>query len=255
MRIPETHRARFRASLSDPGEVSLLDAASDALSPRDGMFRGNGMHYYSVGLSAMRCIRRVLERTPTTVRTILDLPCGFGRVLRFLGPAFPQAHVHACDILREGVDCCAADLGATAAYSRPDLDHLELGRRFDLIWCGSLVTHLPLHSTRQLLRFSARHLQPGGILLFSTHGEFAAGRVRTGKGYGSSQDHVQSALEAFARDAYGFVPNPRQPGYGISLTSPGCIRAELSEICGLEEVDFQARAWDGHHDVFAVTRS
>ena len=37
-RIPEEHRARLRASLSDPGEASLLDAVSDA--GRYGMLGG-----------------------------------------------------------------------------------------------------------------------------------------------------------------------------------------------------------------------
>ncbi len=255
-RIPKEHRARLRASLSDPGEASVLDAVSDAVSPQDGMFRGNGQHYYSVGLSALRCIRRALERMPrqaSEIHTILDLPCGFGRVLRFLRHGFPGARVHACDLQREGVDFCAAELGAVAAYSRPELDGLELEARFDLVWCGSLVTHLPAHRTRQLLRFFARHLAPGGALLFSIHGEFVAGRMRTGKDYGSRQEQVQAALDAFSHDAYGFVPNPRQEDYGISLTSPGCIRTELADMGCWEEVDFQPRAWDEHHDVFAVT--
>jgi len=254
--IPEEHRARLRASLSDSRDVALLDAVSDTVSPQDGMFRGNGQHYYSVGLSAMRCIRRALNELPrqaSEIHTVLDLPCGFGRVLRFLGHGFPEARIHACDILQEGVDFCVAELGAIAAPSRPELDSLELEVRFDLIWCGSLITHLPAHRTRQLLRFFARHLAPGGALLFSIHGELVAERMRKGKDYGSRQERVQAALNNFSRDAYGFLPNPRQQDYGISLTSPGCIRTELAEIGCWRETYFQERAWDEHHDVFALT--
>lgn len=255
-RIPEEHRARLRSSLSDPREVALLDAVSNAVSPQDGMFRGNGKHYYSVGLSAMRCIRRALQRAPQQtpeVRTVLDLPCGFGRVMRFLRPGFPGARVHACDILQEGVEFCVAELGATAATGCSELDRLQWKERFDLIWCGSLVTHLPQHRTQEMLRFFARHLAPGGVLLFSTHGEWAARRMRTDRDRADRQVPMQAALKTFSQDGYGFIPNPRQQDYGISLTSPGCIRNELAALGCWKEVDFQAHAWDEHHDVFALT--
>jgi SAM-dependent methyltransferase len=255
-RIPEEHRAQLRSTLSSSDDVSLLDAVSDVVSPQDGMFRGNGKHNYAVGLSAMRSIRRALERgrpQAAAVHSILDLPCGFGRVLRFLRPAFPAASVHACDILQQGVEFCAAELGAVPAYSRPDLQELHLETRFDLIWCGSLVTHLPAHRTRELLRFFGRHLAPGGTLIFSTHGEFVAAQMRKGEDHGSRQKQVDAALDAYSHDSYGFVANPRQENYGISLTSPACIRTLLNGIDTLQEVDFQPRAWDQHHDLFTLT--
>jgi SAM-dependent methyltransferase len=255
MHIPEEHRAQLRATLTDAQEQELLDGVQSVISPEDGMFRGDGRHYYSVGLSALRCVRQALDRHPRrAIKTILDLPSGYGRVLRFLRGSFPDAHVHACDILKRGVDFCATELGAVPAYSSPDLDRLDLDARFDLIWCGSLVTHLPEDATFRLLRFFARHLAPGGVLLLSTHGDFAAQRMRAGKDYGSRQDHVDAALRAYEQDTHGFIPNPRQQDYGISLTSPACIRRHLTGT-GWSEIDFQPRGWDNHHDIFAATHA
>ena len=42
------------------------------------------------------------------VARLLDLPCGHGRVMRYLRAAFPRAEITGCDLLRDGVDHCAA---------------------------------------------------------------------------------------------------------------------------------------------------
>ena len=39
--------------------------------------------------------------------SILDFGCGFGRVLRMLKAAYPEARLTAADVKREGVDFCA----------------------------------------------------------------------------------------------------------------------------------------------------
>src|SRR5262245_10124406 len=73
--------------------------------------------YHRVGQSALHCIRLSLEaagKDPAEVRSILDLPSGHGRVLRYLKAAFPDAALTACDLSRDGVDFCAATFGARA---------------------------------------------------------------------------------------------------------------------------------------------
>jgi hypothetical protein len=47
--------------------------------------KNNGLHYLEVGLSAMTCIEEALSRSQRPIpKRILDFPCGYGRVLRFL---------------------------------------------------------------------------------------------------------------------------------------------------------------------------
>src|SRR5205085_1205813 len=83
-------------------------------------------------------------------------PCGYGRVLRFLVRRFPDARVTACELLPDAVRFCAATFNAIPAQSAYELDTLTLGARYDLIWCGSLATHLDARRTRELLPFFAR---------------------------------------------------------------------------------------------------
>ena len=115
------------------------------ISPNDEMFAGNEKHYFGVGRDAFGIIERALISTklePGDMETILDFPCGHGRVLRYLRAGFPKAKITGCDLNRDGVDFCASRFGSIPVYSSVDPTQIDLPRdHFDLIWVGSLFTH------------------------------------------------------------------------------------------------------------------
>ena len=163
------------ANKLEPAKLALLEKVESLVSHKD------GDHYFTVGLSAIECLDAALQRAKsTTVREILDLPCGYGRVLRFLVQRFPQARITACELMPDAVRFCAETFGAVPAQSSYNLDELSFTTKSDLIWCGSLITHLDANRTRALLRFFARKLAAEGLLVFSTHGEFVAAQVTDG---------------------------------------------------------------------------
>jgi len=237
-------------------ERELLRQVESRISPRDTMYTGDGAHYFKVGLSAMRSLEEALRRANlSSVGRVLDLPCGHGRVLRFLVRRFPEASFTACDLDRDGVDFCARTFGATPVYSKTDLDALSFDAPFDLIWCGSLITHLDAGQTRALFRLFARQLAPGGLLLFSAHGDFVARRLPTGEfDYMLTGEQVERITQRYAGTGFGYEDYAGQGGYGVALTSPAWIRARTGEVGGLKEVYFGARVWDDHHDVHGYVR-
>ena len=98
-------------------------------------------HYVGVGLSALKIFEYAITEgfiRPDGLQSILDLPCGHGRVARVLRSRFPDADLTVCDLDRDGVDFCVNRLGARGVYSIMDFDKLDLGELFDLIWVGSL---------------------------------------------------------------------------------------------------------------------
>src|SRR5262245_51367972 len=103
---------------------------------------GTGRHYLSIGISSNRAINSVLAHAPHQVQTILDLPRGYGRRLRFLKARFPHATICACDIQPEAVEFCRRAFDVEAVVSSKDFDKVSLPGLFDLIWSGSLLTHL-----------------------------------------------------------------------------------------------------------------
>jgi SAM-dependent methyltransferase len=233
-------------------ERELLSKVSGKIYFNDTMYDGDGAHYYKVGLSAIRCIDDALAQAKiSNVRTILDLPCGSGRVMRFLAQRFPAAKLTACEIDRGPVQFCVRTFGAQPAFSSINLDEVELAKKFDLIWCGSLATHLNERDIVALFRLFIRHLAPGGLAVFTTHGDFAVQRAsRREFDYSIPGDQIERLGRDYAQKGYGFADYAGEQNWGVSLTSPEWIRARVRELGDLREVYFKERGWDNHQDVF-----
>jgi len=258
--MPPRPRLQKQRLLSDPSlsetERELLGKVKDKIYFNDTMYDGNGAHYYKVGLSAIHCIdEAVAQAKLTLVRTILDLPCGSGRVLRFLVQRFPEAEITACELQSGPVQFCVRTFGATPAYSSVNLDEVELPKTFDLIWSGSLATHLNERDIVALVRLFVRHLAPGGLAVFTTHGDFAAQRVlRREFDYSIPEDQIERLVRDYKQDGYGFAGYAGEQKWGVSLTSSEWIRARVAELGGMREVYFKEHGWDNHQDVFGFVR-
>jgi len=255
------------ASLSGR-ERELLRDVDGRIHPNDGMYSGDGESYFRAGLSAVACIEEVLAAAPPpAVRAILDLPCGYGRELRFLISRFPGAAVTACDIQPGAVDFCARQFGAAPTYSRPALSEVTFAGGFDLVWCGSLVTHLDADATAELFRLFARHLNPGGVAVFTTHGDYVHARLLSegGEFYAMPDESVRALTNSYAAAGHAYHDYPRglgyfdfhpdKRGYGISLSSPAWVREQIERAGGdLRQTYFKARGWANHQDVHAFSK-
>jgi SAM-dependent methyltransferase len=138
---------------------------STVISPKDHMWNTGSQWYYDVGKSALDCIRSALATARIKPASILDLPSGHGRVCRMLRAAFPEAHLTVCDLDHDAVDFCAAQFNAVPVYSHEDIRRVRLDQSFDLIWCGSLLTHLDRQQWPDFLGFFSDHLSPDGLLV------------------------------------------------------------------------------------------
>jgi hypothetical protein len=98
--------------------------------------------YLEIGTSALDCINSALATAHNTPTSILDLPCGHGRVCRMLRASFPDAHLTVCDLDHDAVDFCAAQFNATPVYSDEDIRRVSLDQCFepDLV---RLAVHAP----------------------------------------------------------------------------------------------------------------
>jgi SAM-dependent methyltransferase len=243
----------------EPRELELLKGVSVDISHRDGMHTGNVGRYFHVGLSAIRCIDHALAqcKPQPDIKTILDMPSGYGRVLRFLSQRFPQVRITACELDRAAVDYCAEHFNAHKAYSQTNLKALSLDTRFDLIWCGSLLTHLDRGAVADVLEFFHRHSAPGGVVIFTTHGTLAAQRIEANPFvYSVPPAELPRLLSSFEQTGFSYVEYPWEGGgYGVSLTSRAFIEAEVARLPGWQPVYFGDHEWDGLQDVHAVVRS
>lgn len=226
------------------------------ISPADEMYRGNDEHYFDVGASALQCVEAALlaaRRPKATIAKILDLPCGHGRVLRFLKKAFPLADLTACDLNRDGVNFCAGRFGASPVLSQADPTNLPLPRDFDLVWCGSLLTHLPLAGCASFLRLFQGLLRPGGILVFTLHGRRCAAELTSGENRcGLEAAQIARLLKDYRQAGFGYVDYSDQAGYGISLAQPSYVLAHFVEQPGWRLLGYHESGWDRRQDVICL---
>jgi SAM-dependent methyltransferase len=227
------------------------------IAPADAMYKHHPEEYFQAGPAALRCIDAALEalQKPLEIRSILDLPSGHGRVLRFLRHRYPEAEITACDTSRDGVDFCARTFGAIPVYSHEDPAQVELGRQFDLIWCGSLLTHLDAGGWRGFLDLFESSLASGGLVVFTTHGRRIAHLVRNGhqtfRGLGPERNRL--LVEEFDRTGFGYQGRSGRDDFGISLSAPSWVCAELERRPGWRLVSCIEMGWAGH-DTYACVR-
>lgn len=229
---------------------------SRVLHPGDVMYNTGPDHYYSVGESAVRLILSGLTLSWTeNMGRILDLPCGHGRVARHLKVMFPAAEITYCDLDKTGVDFCKEAIGGVGVYSKPELTAVAFPNKFDLIWVGSLFTHVDRERTTRWLYYLAQQLAPHGVLVATFHGLYFREFSKTTHVGGGAD--WEKALAEFERTGYGYAEYTTVgPGnYGVSLSRASVIMNIATAIPGTRVVSYTERGWANNHDVLILTRN
>jgi SAM-dependent methyltransferase len=230
------------------------------ISSNDEMFHDGETQYHFCGRSALDCIDVSLQAAqmdPKAVKRILDLPSGHGRVLRYLKVAFPEAQITACDILRNGVDFCASTLGAIPVYSHDDPTKIPLEHdAFDLVWVGSLFTHLDSDVWPRFLSVFRACLRPGGLLVFTTHGRNTYYKMLSGDLDNWLPYYRRSAIRyQYERTGFGYVKFPGSDSYyGVSLSEPAWVLRQIAQMKDMRAVHVSEKSWAAFQDVFACVR-
>ena len=135
----------------------------------------------SAGWSVGRALKAASVLTEKTPARVLDFGCGHGRVMRWIRAVFPEATIVASDRVRDGVDLCAKTFDAQPVYSNDAYEDIGLGGNFDMIWLGSVYTHLPMNLWHKMTQMLVNELAPDGLLAFSYAGPFVAQKIIEGE--------------------------------------------------------------------------
>ncbi|HEV2098952.1 MAG TPA: class I SAM-dependent methyltransferase [Stellaceae bacterium] len=232
------------------------------ISQNDGMYWGNGRHYFGVGRSAALALWTALSARlqyaggEAEPRIMLDFGCGHGRVARYIRAQFPQARVEVTDLNRDGVAWCVEHLGCHDAGNE-----IPSGR-YDLVWVGSVFTHLPEHTALDLLARLKLSLRPYGVLLYTTQGRLSAATLETyvsgngapiNAGLGLQRDAAAEVLADFLSRHFGFRAYAHRHDYGIAV---GRLEWWSKKTCDDATIQLLAQegGWDTHQDILAFMR-
>ena len=233
-----------------------LEVSREVL-PDDAMYAYSADLYFKAGPVALRCIyMALLAARRTDVRNILDFASGGGRIMRYLRAAFPDADITACDLYTAGINFCAKEFGAKAIQGFIDIDKIPFEGPYDLIWVGSLFTHLgEVDWDKMLTRFQDL-LSPDGVLVFTVYGRTIAHLVRSGQiTLDLKKEHVDQFVRDYDERGFAFfgdlVPDV---GHGDAMAKRSWTAAKLDEYPQLRLLWYMENAWL-NQDVVACAKT
>jgi SAM-dependent methyltransferase len=156
---PEIHGADFMfwVMYEAPGRMDRDSAVSE---------------YFASGRSnALDLTRLLANHIPDGEFDLLDFASGYVRVARHFPEVCPRARLTVSDIHPKAIRF-ARRIGLRAVPSTWVPERYRPGT-FDAITTVSFFTHMPRDVWARWLEALSRALKPGGILLFTTHGEAA----------------------------------------------------------------------------------
>jgi 2-polyprenyl-3-methyl-5-hydroxy-6-metoxy-1,4-benzoquinol methylase len=181
--------------------------------------------------------------------SVLDWGCGCGGLSRYflLDSDFDYL---GCDIDRDNLLWCNENLKADTFFlmSVDPPETSPFGRRFDVIFGVSVISHQRPSDMKRWLNWLASQLTPGGSLVLSTLSIQALSKLPSphahtivAEGYGFSQQDSEIGR---------IIGN--QDYYGVSYQTPTFL-ADLIEPLGLE-IAFHHPGALGHQDIFVISR-
>jgi SAM-dependent methyltransferase len=217
-------------------------------------------HYFGTGADALRIVVKSLiaAELPPPAK-ILDLPCGSGRVLRHLRAMFPEATIGASDLYRDHVDFCVRQFAAVPVPSKEDLSQLDAGT-WDVIFCGSLLTHLPESLFWPTVDFMIRSLTPGGVAVITLEGRRTL-FIQDALWKLISDDKFAFVREGYAAKGFGYCDYNQQfreqnfnaqESYGVAVVRSDWLMAGLMKRDDVTVLDFCEADWDEHQDVLVL---
>jgi SAM-dependent methyltransferase len=161
--------------------ISLLNMKHGSLSipPKHLQIRVAGIYnerFFTSGLNMINDIEDILKSNGETLSKydkILDFGCGCGRLMIPLCFRVPPEKIFGTDIDKHAIrwlnNHCPSFQDLDVNRVKPPTKYSD--GMFDFIYGVSVFTHLPEKMQNAWLEELSRILKPGGLALFTTHGE------------------------------------------------------------------------------------
>jgi hypothetical protein len=227
------------------------------IHPQDNMRSpGREEHYYSVGLDALwNIILSMMSSGLTDAHRILDFPSGFGRVTRYLRAAFPDAQIDVGDTWAAAVTHCAATYRANSIQTKPRFRDID-APNYDVIFCGSLLTHLAEEVGNDLLDFFVDHLEVGGIVVVTFCGQknLLHEKRYFNEAVFGTRENLERIAAMYQDGQYGFMDYPGQSGYGRAFVPIPWFQRYGAKNPQLIITRIAEGGWDNNQDVATLKR-
>jgi hypothetical protein len=155
------------------------------------------------------------------------------------------------DIDETGVGYCAEQFDGHGLMTSVDLTAFDLPKQIDLIWVGSVFTHLDWTKSTALFDKLASALGPRGVLIATFRGEHMY-RVTLAEKDAGYRAKWSGSMRGYEAEGVGFgAYNEADPDWGASLTSIERIVSLGRRHRDLRLISYTETGWAAAHDVAA----
>jgi SAM-dependent methyltransferase len=227
------------------------------ISPRDDIYRFFDGHptsvnplrdYFADGwrtLSELMLLLEAVDCPLLKMGSVLEFASGHGRFTRHLVKALGSDRVSVSDVVGDAVAFSRTAFGVHAFESAARPEDLHWPARYELVFVLSLFSHLPHATWGRWLKCLLDAVAPGGLLVFSTHGDEAA--RRQGLQLDEQGFFFAASSESQAIDAQE---------YGTTFTAPAFVHAQIAEWASEARLLRFAPVWFWHHqDAWVLEKS
>ena len=249
----KAHNFREKYRLS--GNFSDWMGVESQISEDDDIFRFFSNHptstnpvrdYLSDGWRTSIELQEALDTCSMSLRkctSFLEFASGHGRFTRHLSRVMTQNQLTVSDVVPGSVDFLVNTFDVKGFASTTDPLALSLPGKYHVIFVLSLFSHLPTAIWRTWFKVLAAALEPGGALIFSTHGEKSA--LKDGVNWGPTEQAFFASSESTALDGQT---------YGCTYASLGFVKDQLMQALGSGvKVQTLAGHFWGAQDAFIVS--
>lgn len=174
----------------------------------------------------------------------LEFASGHGRFTRHLVKALGAPRVTVSDVVPDAVAFARQTFGVAGFVSSNDPQALAWPRQWDVVFVLSLFSHLPASRWSPWLAHLYAAVQPGGLLIFTTHGAEALRKQNVQldesgfRFFASSESHAIDAQE-----------------YGTTFTSSQFVRQQIAQhLPGSQLLCHQEACFWSHQDAFVLQK-
>lgn len=175
--------------------------------------------------------------------SFLEFASGYGMVSRHLVKEIAPMRLVSCDIHEQAVCFLKNQLGIDSIGSNYVPENLKINDSFDAVFALSFFSHMPDKSFGRWLKALYNAVEPGGYLIFTTHGQITAQMYNLSippEGILFSQESEQFDLDTNE--------------YGGSIVSHEYVLDQVYQYLNNDIFFFAEGEWWGHQDLYIIKK-
>lgn len=186
--------------------------------------------------------RRLKDSKPEKLKT-LEFASGYGRLTRHLVND-PTYELTCCDIHESAINFLTETFEVNTFLSALTPEKFKAPEKYDVVFALSFFSHIPKKYWKQWLEALFAAVSPGGLLIFTTHGQ-------------TSKEKHFPTIE-LDDDGFHFYADTDQEDidmefYGTTISNSSFVLKQLEPEMNLSVA--VEGFWWGHQDVYSIRKS